>query len=90
MKRYPTMSPMSMNDPVHKWELAAYVLRESIERGLLDIVCSACGTVGLVGIDHYRREGFRCPEFLMDTDCTGGFTDTVDLGTPDIATKEAT
>ena len=87
MKRYPNLGPVSMDDPVHEWRLDAYVLRESIERGLLDIVCTACGAVGLVGIDFYRNEGFRRPEFLMDWRCTGGFTDSVDLGEPEIATK---
>ena len=88
MKRYPNLTPMSMDDPVHSWDLAAYVPRESIERGLLDIVCSACGAVGLVGIGHYESGGFRRPEFLLDRGCTGGFTASVDLGIPEISTKE--
>ena len=89
MKRYPNLGPVSMDDPVHEWSLPGYVLGESIERGLFDILCSACGAVGLVGIDFYRNEGFRRPKFLMDKRCTGGFVNSVDLGEPEITTNDS-
>ena len=71
VKRYPNLSPISMDDPVHKWELAPYILRESAEIALYDIVCTACGALGLVGVDFYRREKFRRPKFVLDKRCTG-------------------
>ena len=87
MKRYPSSGPISLEAPVHRWEIAPYVLRESIERGLVDIVCADCRSLGVVGVDFYQKEGFRRPEFLLDKRCTGEFTASVDLGTPEISTK---
>ena len=87
MKRYPNHGPIALEDPVHSWELAPYILRESAERALYDIVCTACGALGIVGVGFYQKDGFRRPEFLLDKRCTGQFTNTVDLGKPEIATK---